>query len=196
MCRAPAAAGSPGSPPVLGPHVTERPRTRKNVNGFGTIPQEENHVRIFRTAVVFLMITALAGPLARAQADRAQSETTLRQLEQDLAATAARGDWHLWDQVVAPEWTMIDRFGQQLDKPGVLAMAKSRKAVADSFRITEVQVKFLKDDVALVTARLTIVGGPAGRKITVSDRCMDIFVQRQGKWLVVASQATPVKDLR
>jgi hypothetical protein len=150
-------------------------------------------VPISRMAVVFLMAVVLAGPLAQAQSDRGQSEATLRQLEQDIGAAAARSDWRFWDQVVAPEWTMIDRFGRQVDKPTVLAMTKGQKPAVDSVRITDVQVRFLKDDVALVTARLTITGGPAGKKITIADRFMDIFERRQGKWLVVASEVTPVK---
>lgn len=136
---------------------------------------------------------ALTAPLAPAQDDRTQSEATLRQLEQDLAASVARGDSHLWEQVVAPEWTIIDQFGQQLDKPAMLAAYKSRRTTLDSFRVYDVQVRFLKDDVALVTAQGRAVRGPTGRKITVTDRFMDVFVRRQGKWLVVASQLTPVR---
>ena len=73
------------------------------MNGFGTIPQEENQVRIFRTAIVFLMVAALAGPLTQAQNSRAQSEVTLRELEQKLVAAAISSDWRFWDQAVAPE---------------------------------------------------------------------------------------------
>ncbi len=66
--------------------------------GFGTIPQEDNQVRISRTVIVFLVIAALAGPLVRAQNSRAQSEITIRELEQKLAAAASSNDWQFWDQ--------------------------------------------------------------------------------------------------
>jgi hypothetical protein len=148
----------------------------------------------FRIAVVFLLVAMLAVPLAQAQAGRAQAEATIRQLEQDIATATERGDWRLWDQVVAPDWTFIDSFGRVQDKPAVLANYKKLRVPIDSTKLYGVQVKFLKDDVAVVMAQASAVGGPAGRKIKIRFSYMDVFVQRQGKWVIVASEATPIKE--
>ena len=166
------------------------------MNGFGTIPQEENQVRIFRTAMVVLMVAALAGPLAQAQNSRAQSEVTIRELEQKLVASASSNDWRFWDQVVAPEWTWIDPFGRTLDKPATLAMLKSFKGSIQSAKLYDVQVRFFTDDVAMVTGTLTESGSMQGKTVRTVNRSTDILVERGGKWLIVASQSTPVKDLR
>ena len=150
---------------------------------------------ISRMATVFLMVVALAGPLAQAQADRTQSETALRQLEQELVDAASRNDWHLWDRVVAPEWTFIDTFGRQWDKPAVLTMMKNLKGSIQSVKLYDVQVRFFRDDVAMVSGIATGTGSVSGRVIKTKFRATDIFVYRAGKWLVVASQATPVKEI-
>jgi hypothetical protein len=153
-------------------------------------------MRIFRTAMVFLMIAALAGPVVQAQNSRAQSEITLRQLEQKLVASSYSNDWQFWDQVVAPEWTFIDPFGRTWDKPAILAVLKNSKGSVQSAKLYDVQVRFFKDDVAMVTGTLTATGSVSGKSVKTVNRSTDILVERGGKWLVVASQATPVKELR
>ena len=152
-------------------------------------------MRIARMTIVFLMVASLAGPLARAQSDRTRSEAALRQLEQQLVEAASRNDWRFWDQVIAPEWTFIDQFGRQWDKPAVLAMSKSNKGSIQSANLYDVQVRFFRDDVAMVTGMLTESVSVAGKTLRTRARATDILVERGGKWLVVASQATPVKDL-
>ncbi|HEX3587936.1 MAG TPA: nuclear transport factor 2 family protein [Candidatus Angelobacter sp.] len=149
----------------------------------------------YRVSAVLLLMAMLAGPLAQAQNSRAQSEVTLRELEQKLAAASSSNDWQFWDQVVAPEWTFIDQYGRTWDKPAILAMFKNFKGSIQSAKFYDVQVRFFKDDVAMVTGTLTI-GSVPGKTVKAITRITDILVERGGKWLVVASQATPVKELR
>src|SRR5689334_22499684 len=144
---------------------------------------------------MFLLVAMLAVPLARAQADHAQSETALPQLEQELVEAASRNDWQFWDRVVAPEWTFIDTFGRQWDKPAALTMMKNFKGSIQSVRLYDVQVRFFRDDVAMVTGVATGTGSISGKVIKTKFRVTDIFVYRAGKWLVVASQGTPVKEI-
>lgn len=142
-----------------------------------------------------LLLALLAGTLAQAQNSRAQSEVTLRELEQKLVTAANSNDWRSWDQVVAPEWTFIDPLGHQWDKPATLNLLKNFKG-SQSVRLYDVQVRFFKDDVAMVTGTLAATGSVSGKTVKIISRSTDILVERGGKWLVVASQATPVKDLR
>jgi hypothetical protein len=151
-------------------------------------------LRTWRIFAALLIIAMLIAPAAQTQTSRAQSEATLRQLEQELVAAAARNDWHFWDQVVAPEWTCIDQFGQLWDKPAILLSLKNRKGSIQSARLNDVQVRFFKDDVAMVTGSLLVVGSASGKTIKITNRSTDILVQRQGKWLVVASQVTPMRQ--
>jgi len=149
----------------------------------------------YRISAALLLLTLLAGTLAQAQDSRAQSEVRLRELEQKLVAAANGNDWRLWDQMVAPEWTFIDPLGHQWDKPAALNLLKNFKG-SQSAKLYDVQVRFFKDDVAMVTGTLASTGSVSGKSVKTVNRSTDILVERGGKWLVVASQATPVKELR
>jgi hypothetical protein len=48
----------------------------------------------------------------------------------------------------------IDPFGRQVDKPATLAMLKNFKGAVQSAKLYDVQVRFFKDDVAMVTGTL------------------------------------------
>ncbi|HKR97840.1 MAG TPA: hypothetical protein VJW55_20850 [Candidatus Angelobacter sp.] len=85
--------------------------------------------------MALLALLVLFPPAAHPQNSRAQSEATLRQLEHSLAEDAVRLDIRLWDQVVAPDWTMIDPAGRQVDKQTVLALYKKAKAAAASSQV-------------------------------------------------------------
>jgi uncharacterized protein (TIGR02246 family) len=139
----------------------------------------------------FLLFTImLITSLAQAQGSRAHSEVAIRQLEQDLAQAATRNDWRFWDSMVAPECTIIDPMGRQLDKPAVLADMKNFKGSVQSIKFYDVQVRFFRDDVAMATGIGDVVGSNAGKTIRFRLRNTDILVYREGKWLVTASQAT------
>jgi len=137
-------------------------------------------------------LAMLATAVAHAQA---KPELVLRQLEQDLAAASVRGDWQFADRVLAPDWTAIDSLGRQLDKPMVVNFMKSKKVQIHSVEVYNVQVRFLKDDVAVVTGQVTSTGSVSGKSTIVKlvHRFTDIFVQQQGRWVAVASQLTTVK---
>ena len=148
-----------------------------------------------RLAAMFVLFVAFTIPSAPAQSGRAQAEATLRQLEQDIVTAATRNDWRLWDQVVAPEWTMIDRFGRQWDKPGALARMKNasaKGATIQDARLYDVQVRFVRDDVVIVTGTSTVTGSAGQKIVKLTDRATDVFVLRDGKWMIVASQTTPM----
>ena len=135
----------------------------------------------------------LSASLAQAQASRAQSEVTIRQMEQQLVDAALHNDWQFWDRVVAPEWTFIDQIGRQWDKPATLSMLKNAKASVQQVRLYDVQVRFFRDDIAMASGIGIESATGAGRKITIKFRSTDILAYRNGKWLVVASQATLMK---
>ena len=151
-------------------------------------------MRTPRISVALFLIAMLLAPTSRGQASRAQSETALRQLEQDLVEAAARNDWQFWDRVVAPEWTSIDLSGRQWDKPAILTMMKNFKGTIQSAKLYDVQVRFFRDDVAMVTGIATTSGSLSGKVVRIKFRSTDILAYREGKWLVVASQSTPIKE--
>jgi hypothetical protein len=109
----------------------------------------------------FVVLASLA---AHAQA---KPELVLRQLEQDAAAAGVRGDWQFFDRILDPEWTGIDSLGRQIDKPLALDAMKSKKAQLRLMQVYNVQVHFVKSDIALVIGQATIVAGAAGKASTL-----------------------------
>ncbi len=144
-------------------------------------------------SLFLLFLAALVSPSAQAQGSRAKSEAAIRELEQQFVQAALHHDWQFWNRTVAPEWTGIDPLGRQLDKPAALAMVKSANVPNLSVRLYDVQVRFIRDDVALVTGTLAEMGTVSGKRIGVKTRASDILSFREGKWLVVASQVTLIK---
>lgn len=110
-----------------------------------------------------------------------------------MVDAALHNDWQFWDRVVAPEWTFIDQIGRQWDKPATLSMLKNAKASVQQVRLYDVQVRFFRDDIAMASGIGIESATGAGRKITIKFRSTDILAYRNGKWLVVASQATLMK---
>jgi hypothetical protein len=143
-----------------------------------------------------LLVALLAGPLVQAQNSRAQSEITIRQLEQKLAASSYSNDWQFWDQVVAPGMDVYRPIWPHLGQAGHPGDVEELQGAVQSAKLYDVQVRFFKDDVAMVTGTLAATGSVSGKSVKTMNSSTDILAERGGKWLVVASQATPVKELR
>jgi len=123
------------------------------------------------------------------------SEVTklLRDIERRLATAWVKGDRSFIEQILADDWSVTDLTGQVLTKAEVLEEAfgsKDRQIV--SMRIDELNVRPF-GDWAIVTGRTQAAGQYRGEVAEVTLRFTDVFANRNGKWQVVASQATLLK---
>ncbi len=119
-------------------------------------------------------------------------QSAILELERRLAAAWVSGDRAFIEGLLADDWTVIDQSGQVLTKRQVLdeAFASAERRV-ESMAIDEVQVRML-GDVAVATGLTRATGSYRGESATVTLRFTDVFVRRQGRWQVVASQGTTV----
>lgn len=125
-------------------------------------------------------------------ADVEASEVTelLRDLEESLATAWVKGDRSFIEQILADDWSVTDLTGRVLKKAEVLEEAfgsKDRQIV--SMRIDEIKVRPF-GDWAIVTGRTEAAGQYRGESAKVTLRFTDVFAYQNGKWQVVASQAT------
>ena len=125
-------------------------------------------------------------------ADVEASEVTelLRDIEERLAIAWVKGDRSFIEQILADDWSVTDLTGRVLKKAEVLEEAfgsKDRQIV--SMRIDEINVRPF-GDWAIVTGRTQAAGKYRGEVAEVTLRFTDVFAYRNGKWQVVASQAT------
>src|SRR5712671_514506 len=115
-----------------------------------------------------------------------------REMEKGLAAAYMRGDRAFVDDLLADDWRSTDYRGQLWTKPKVLALFDGPRPPMTKAEIDVDRVR-LVGDVAIVTGRSVSAGRVDGRDVSVTQRYTDIYVRRDGRWRVVASQGTQVQ---
>jgi len=114
----------------------------------------------------------------------------LREIEQRLAAAWVEGDRVFIEETLADDWSVTDLTGQILTKAEVLKeVFGSEKRQVVSMQIDDVSVRPF-GDWAIVTGRTIAAGVTQGEVAEVTLRFTDVFAYRNGRWQVVASQAT------
>lgn len=129
-------------------------------------------------------------------ADVEASDVTklLRDIEERLATAWVKGDRSFIEQILADDWSVTDLTGRVLKKAEVLEEAfGSKNQQIFSMRIDEVNVRSF-GDWAIVTGRTQAAGKYKGKVAEVTLRFTDVFANRNGKWQVVASQATLISQ--
>ena len=114
----------------------------------------------------------------------------LETIEAQLAAAWKAHDCAGWSALLADDWSVTHIDGQIIQKAQALEMCRSGPPVTST--IDQLAVR-LYGDTAIVTGRTTAVAGGATPR-SVRLRFTDVFVRRNGRWLVVASHATGVPD--
>jgi ketosteroid isomerase-like protein len=112
------------------------------------------------------------------------------QIEQQLARAWLESDRAAIDRIIAADWTTISITGQLFTRAEVMAdFFRDGKSVIAAMTIDDVRVRLL-GEVAVVTGR-TVARG-TGSEVDVVLRFTDVFALRDGRWQIVASQATPI----
>ena len=115
---------------------------------------------------------------------------TLREIEERLAAAWVEGDGLFIEQILADDWSVTDLTGHVLTKGQVLqeVFGSGNRQVV-SMQIDDINVRPF-GDWAIVTGRTNAAGEYQGEVAQVMLRFTDVFAYRDGRWQVVASQAT------
>ena len=149
--------------------------------------------RIF--VVVVLIIAATAITLGQTNGKRASqsgnTEQAIRQLVSELDNAQQQHDTATLDRIWADDLTFTNPAGEVLTKAQRLASRKSGETKSESFRSDDVQVR-LYGDTAVVTSRATVKGQRQGQDIGGQFRITSVYVKRQGRWQLVAGQATRI----
>jgi len=117
----------------------------------------------------------------------------LRDIENQLVAAWVAGDPSVHERVLAEEWSVIDAQGRIRNKSEVLEEMFRPGEREISGRIDEVNVRPY-GDWAIVTGKTHVAGRYEGNELKVTLRFMDVFRRTDGKWQVVASQATLLNE--
>jgi len=143
-----------------------------------------------------LLVSACVGlAFARAQTPPAKGPSVaqvVKQLEHDWIDAGKAGDVDKLSQILADDWTGIDYDGSKETKQSFLAGVKSGADKIESFEFGPMDVKVI-GSVAVVQGSDTEKSTTNGKDTSGKWVWMDVFVRRDGKWVVVRSQSAMVK---
>lgn len=141
---------------------------------------------------------ATASPAKEAY-DRAAIEAEILKLEREWADANKTHNAEAVKRNLADNAVIVYPDGSTATKADEVRAIESGSITADSFEIVDPKVTVIDGDSAFITGRGVIKNGKnvvAGQKrpidISGEYRFLDVYAKRDGKWQVVASQATKI----
>ena len=118
-------------------------------------------------------------------------EKQILKLEDDWARALKTKDRQLLAAIVAPNFTFIDPDGTVKNRDEYIADRSSDIADIESFELADLKVSVF-ENCALTSGVSKIIERRQGKRYRFSLRWKELWLKDDGKWQVVASQATPV----
>jgi hypothetical protein len=136
------------------------------------------------------LVAALISVSAAAHAQDVKSDQQiLIDLERRWDAAFRKGDAKFIETLLADEFIATYGDGSRGDKVKELSLAGDQRQQIDSSRLDEFIVKTF-GNTAVVWFTQIMVGPVNGKPTEVRYRYVDVWVNRGGRWLAVASQST------
>ena len=143
---------------------------------------------------LFVFVIALALPsLMHGQAADESVTRQLTELKDQLHKAERERDTDFLQQVFADEFVAGTSQGDVLNKTQLLARVKSPDHTYHELHSNDVQVR-VYGNVAIMTDHTTIQGTDKGQPFGGDFRFVRIFVKKRGKWQIVLSQGTPMRN--
>jgi hypothetical protein len=142
-----------------------------------------------RLRVLGVVVALLAMGAAASAQDVKSDQQVLIELEQLWDAAFHRGDAKYIETLLADEFIATYGDGSRGDKAKELSLAGDNRQQVDSSRLDEFIVKTF-GNTAVVWFTQFLVGPVNGKPTEVRYRYVDVWVNRGGRWLAVASQST------
>ena len=115
----------------------------------------------------------------------------LMDLENAWAAAVVKADKSFLERLYADEYHFTAPDGSTGNRQTDIADVASGKFKIRSADLTDMTVRFY-GDVAVVTGLNTLKGSYGDEDMSGAYRFTDVFVKRDGRWQVVATQATQI----
>ena len=141
-----------------------------------------------RRPLLVVVACVLAGAALIAQAP-SSVERDLITLENQWTAAWQKRDAAFLAKLLADEYLSTDSGGNTATRAQELAGLEDPGTRITSFALTDLQVH-VYGDTAVVTGLNTVKATVKGKDVSGGHRFTDVFVKRDGRWQVVATQSS------
>lgn len=148
------------------------------------------------SAVVVLCALSVPGFAQDKQdkkAEAADIAAAVTQLENDWIEAEKIGNADKLGAILADDWRAISFDGKITTKKQALADLKSGAEKLESYEMGPMDVKVLGGRIAVVQGSDTEKSSTKGKDTSGKYMWMDVFVERNGKWVAVRSQSALMK---
>lgn len=139
------------------------------------------------------LVTAFTIALLATAALASPSETELKALIQQTMEAYLKGDTAFLESAIADEATIINSDGTISSKRRDLSELAKKNTLFDSLEMSDVRVRMLGENHALVTGVSKGAGTYMGEKFDLSTRDVICFEKHGGKWRCIFWQGTEIK---
>lgn len=148
-----------------------------------------------RTIVFVFLLLSLSvlshTQVATLQADSSPAAAEVQKLDLDLAKLMVQEKWDEYASYLAEDFVRTSSDGSLETKKDVLADLRSGKDKILDVMPEELAIHAY-GDTAILTGHLSVVARRNGRVNTAFSRITEVFVKRDGRWFLVATQSTAV----
>jgi len=96
------------------------------------------------------------------------------------------------NKLMAPEYVYVAQNGRILDRIAIMGVIRSPSYKIHSGNWTEIEIKLLSDDAAIILDRWTGTGTLNGNTFIDNNRCSRVCLRRNGAWQIVFEQASGI----
>ncbi len=146
------------------------------------------------------VVLSLAGLLVAAafamapQADNADMAKAITQLDHDWLSAASHRDTAALGRIFSSRFTEVHSGGGVVDKQEQIAEIRAATTKLN-VEPTEIVVRYLSPDVAVLTDKTVIHGTRKGEDITGTYRVLRAFVRENGTWHAAGAGLTLITEL-
>ena len=142
-----------------------------------------------KTSFLTSLMIALLATVALASPE----ETELKALLQQTMEAYLKGDTAFLESAIADEATIVNSDGTISSKRRDLSELAKKNTLFDSLEMTDINVRMLGENHALVTGVSKGAGTYMGEKFDVSTRDVICYEKQGGKWRCIFWQGTEIK---
>lgn len=143
--------------------------------------------------VISATIAVAIASAASAQPKTANNSQDLVNLEAAWSKAAVARDAAALNRIVAPDWHGQNEKGKMMDRAAMVQQTVSGDEKLSAMTNHDVHVRFIYGDHAIVQGMDNETGTIKGKTVHQVYSWTDIFEKRNGHWVAIASQNTPVK---